>query len=301
MNNNGEAQKAAARATAAGIETDSIRRCPSRVGSMWQLEATDGTAYFLKVADGHAGNAQQACVQRAESIRREVVILQAAPLLCPDLFVAGSTQDPPWILTRYLGPRLTASAPNRKHARAHWAARTACEVLEEAARIFQLGWLHGDVQPAHFVRGPKGVVRLLDFELARHKNEENVPYAGALVHYCAPEIAAGMLAGDNHIPYRPESEVYALGATLFFLFTGLTVHILPDVSHETRFRARLETIVKGNRNSDIPAAMPDGFAWAGSVLQAGLDPCQEKRPPDPRVFCTIFTQAARQNLSEPIL
>ncbi len=89
-------------------------------------------------------------------------------------------------------------------------------ILQKIKELHKVNILHGDIQPAHFKVDAKGEVHILDFELSRFFTEKTPLYAGALVHFVAPEIAKGMLGKLKHIEYDIYSETYAIIATLFF-------------------------------------------------------------------------------------
>jgi len=96
-------------------------------------------------------------------------------------------------------------------------------IAEAYVKIHQKGFLHGDVQPAHMVlERESDQVTLFDWGLGREANSNRLDYRGGFVHYTAPEIAAGMLQDKKDMQYAMASEIYSLGATFFFLYTGKT-------------------------------------------------------------------------------
>ncbi|KPC89332.1 protein kinase [Streptomyces sp. NRRL WC-3753] len=121
-------------------------------------------------------------------------------------------------------------------------ARSCAQAL---AALHAQGWAHGDVQPAHFIIGPDGT-HLIDLALARGgwvPEGRDFPYRGCLVHYEAPEISASVLASGEAEP-SPESDVYALGATLLMSGTGWRAVEYPDDAPRAVQR---QAIVDGNR------------------------------------------------------
>ncbi|MFD7259607.1 protein kinase [Streptomyces sp. NPDC059874] len=93
-----------------------------------------------------------------------------------------------------------------------------------------MGWVHGDVQPAHFLLGEVGGAFLIDLALSiggQIPRAYDFPYRGCLVHYEAPEISASVLESGTATPTQ-ESDVYALGAALFISATGWRHVAYPD-------------------------------------------------------------------------
>ena len=108
-------------------------------------------------------------------------------------------------------------------ARAVRAVMQACEALEEAHAA---GIIHRDLKPYNLfmtrVGDDRDFVKLLDFGVARLRDSaavaETLTWTGIVVgtpSYIAPEVLQGTPADER-------SDLYALGATLHFLVTGVT-------------------------------------------------------------------------------
>ncbi|MEU3047952.1 protein kinase [Streptomyces sp. NPDC006984] len=121
--------------------------------------------------------------------------------------------------------------------------------------LHKMGWVHGDVQPAHLLLGKAGGAFLIDLALAsggRVPRACDFPYRGCLVHYEAPEVSAAVLASGAATPTR-EADVYALGAALFISATGWRHVAYPDdAPREVQRRA----VVAGpHRHVDVPGVL----------------------------------------------
>ncbi|GAA2565491.1 hypothetical protein GCM10010435_42810 [Winogradskya consettensis] len=88
------------------------------------------------------------------------------------------------------------------------------QVLAALRAVHELGLVHGDVKPANVLRGPDGRVVLVDFGLTSAPRRTGSPgvVAGSYP-YLAPEIIRDGV-------YSPESDLYALGMTLYAAVTG---------------------------------------------------------------------------------
>jgi serine/threonine protein kinase len=100
----------------------------------------------------------------------------------------------------------------------------ACELVRQAAQGLQHahehGLVHRDIKPANLILNPSGVVKILDFGLARFDASQltmqlsQEGMAIGTVDYMAPEQAENSSAVDIR------ADIYSLGCTLFFLLAG---------------------------------------------------------------------------------
>lgn len=96
------------------------------------------------------------------------------------------------------------------------AARIGLEVLDVLTAAHARGIVHRDVKPANVMVGESGRVRLGDFGVAAILDDPTVSTSGALTGspaYMAPEQATNNRA-------VPESDLWSLGATLYFAVEG---------------------------------------------------------------------------------
>jgi serine/threonine protein kinase len=116
----------------------------------------------------------------------------------------------------------------------------ACDYIRQAAvglqRAFEHGMIHRDIKPHNLMRTPLGVVKILDFGLARLLSETNSPLSSlakeavsvdvspanltqmgmvmGTADYMAPEQAIDAHAADIC------ADIYSLGCTLYYLLSG---------------------------------------------------------------------------------
>jgi serine/threonine-protein kinase len=146
----------------------------------------------------------------------------------------------------------------------------ACDVFAQSARALQAladkTLVHRDVKPANILRRQDGVVKLVDFGLAKHEDDvsglSESGYALGTPYYIAPEVIEGGKAD-------PRCDIFALGVSLFESLTGKRP--FPGVVPYQIFRL----IVSGPR-PDIVAHRPNLSPSLAIVVAKALerDPAQ---------------------------
>lgn len=97
--------------------------------------------------------------------------------------------------------------------------REACNGL---ARVHRHGLLHRDVKPENLFLTESGKCLVGDLSLAGAQNASGCVHAGGTLETMAPEVGAIALPGygGGHEVYSVRSEVFSLGATLYWMLTG---------------------------------------------------------------------------------
>jgi len=97
------------------------------------------------------------------------------------------------------------------------ACNLVCQVAGALAEAHQHGLVHRDIKPSNIMVTPEGQAKLLDFGLARRRQDRHLTEPGAVLgtlDYMAPE-QAGTGAPVDH-----RADVYALGGILCWCLTG---------------------------------------------------------------------------------
>ncbi|SHF33973.1 Serine/threonine protein kinase [Seinonella peptonophila] len=110
-------------------------------------------------------------------------------------------------------------------------------MLQKSIDLKQVGYLHGDLQPNHYLFDSFGTVHLIDLETAVQVNIFPSGYRGALVHFVPPETAMGMIEGNKDIPLDVISEIYSFGAVAYFLYTNASPVAYSSSMEDTDYRS----------------------------------------------------------------
>ncbi len=193
------------------------------------------------------------------------------------IFDLGETDGRLFIAMEYVAGRtfrqIRRRAEQRKEMIPHWfllrAMIDACEGLQ-FAHDFSLpdgrtsGLVHRDVSPENLMVSFNGVVKVLDFGVARGSATDSLTSSGVLVGkllYTAPERVSG-------IPADRRSDVYSLGVILYEYLTGSRPIVGKD---EVSLMARL--LSDAPRDPRELANIPDELARITMKAMA-KDPAQ---------------------------
>jgi serine/threonine-protein kinase len=100
------------------------------------------------------------------------------------------------------------------------ASQLVLQISQGLRHAHDQGFIHRDIKPDNVIVTPAGVVKILDFGLAKNLEDTNASFrtvTGAALgtpHYISPEQARG----DKNVDGR--TDIYSLGATYYHLITG---------------------------------------------------------------------------------
>jgi eukaryotic-like serine/threonine-protein kinase len=90
------------------------------------------------------------------------------------------------------------------------------QLLSALSYAHKLNVIHRDVKPGNMMLTPEGVVKLMDFGIARPNNEAGMTVTGTTLgslNYMSPEQVRGE-------PVDPRSDLYSMGVSLYEMVTG---------------------------------------------------------------------------------
>ncbi|MFK0203301.1 serine/threonine-protein kinase [Streptomyces lavendulae] len=153
-------------------------------------------------------------------------------------------------------------------------ARWGAQICDALAAAHDMGVMHRDIKPSNILITPSGLVKVLDFGIARaadpYATADRLTQTGFIVGtppYMAPEQARGFP--------EPRSDLYALGCLLFELITRRLPFQAPDTMGYLSAHLTQEPPTPSSLSTGIPAA------WDRLVLTL-LDKDPDKRYPSLR-------------------
>ncbi|MDX2055776.1 MAG: serine/threonine-protein kinase [Polyangiaceae bacterium] len=154
------------------------------------------------------------------------------------------------------------------------------QLLDIITAAHAVGIVHRDIKPENIFITEEGQVKLLDFGIARIAESRRTTRTQIGATMGTPAFMAPEQARGRWEEIDARTDLWALGATLFFLLTGRVVHLADTANEEllaamTRAAPKIETV--------MPAILPE-LAY---VINTALEFEQERR----------FADAAAMQLS----
>ncbi|MBE6297109.1 MAG: serine/threonine protein kinase [Bacteroidales bacterium] len=151
------------------------------------------------------------------------------------------------------------------------ALRYTRQVADALAEVHAGNLLHLDVKPANIMLNKKGEAVLIDFGISKHYDETGSQTSSAAVGISegyAPleQYEAGALGS-----FTPATDIYSLGATLYFLVTGQRPPKAGDVM-----------------NDGLPVLPSDISPEVRTAIEAAMQPRRKDRPQSVGDFLSLL-------------
>jgi serine/threonine protein kinase len=241
------------------------------------LHSREGYSYKL---DTQKGSFMLKCVDklsdRGERLEREAKLYKTT--------FQGETEKYKWFIREWKEGKTASShfsyiLKDRTQKAKKQFLLDSLKMIHALMKLHSNGYLHGDVQPNHFIFKKDHDVSLVDMETVVKIGSHETGYDGGLVHYASPEVAKEMLRNELNIPYSITSEIYSFGAVLFILYTDYTAcYYVDDPSDnedylKVSFEEELQAVVEGKKRK-FNQIQTDSFP----ELERILVKCLEKNP-----------------------
>ncbi len=154
-----------------------------------------------------------------------------------------------------------------------WFEQTA----EALAAVHAAGLLHRDVKPGNIMIGRDGVLKLMDFGIARSQHESRTLQTATgqtlgTPAYMSPEQLEGRSASE----IGPASDCYGLCATFYELYTGRRLF---DHDQDESSRQRSSDRKRDGERPSLPRPQARRLPWElRTLLLGGLEPEARDRP-----------------------
>lgn len=156
------------------------------------------------------------------------------------------------VMPLYEGETLEQRLSRRPRVTRTEGIAIATKLAKGVAALHRAGVIHRDIKPENVILQPDGGLKLLDLGVARLPNIEDFPAATVpgTPSYMAPELIEGHAGNER-------SDIFALGVTLFRMFTGAYPYGEVEAFSHPRFT---------RAPASVSALRPDLPAWLDQVL-----------------------------------
>ena len=196
-----------------------------------------------------------------------------------DVFEENGTA---YYVMEYLGGKSLSAIVNEQGIMSETLAmKYIRQVADALAEVHANNLLHLDVKPANIMLNKKGEAVLIDFGISKHYDEAGNQTSSALIGTSEGYAPLEQYEAGALDSFTPATDIYALGATLFFLLTGTR----PPKASEVM-------------NYGLPE-LPEGVsASVRSTIETAMQPAIAKRPQSIAEFLCLVESGKMQDESD---
>ncbi|MFH9943598.1 protein kinase [Streptomyces murinus] len=257
--------------------------CDRRGSRVWKITTGSG-AMALKANVPASGNARDKALELEQENRCLLRLGEAGAIDQGYRIDSGRSDDGHWLAVRWIDGvplwrafSLARGPEGDRPSVRPWLLGIARTWAQRLARLHAVGWAHADVQPTNALVVRTGITGVIDYALACGPDPtDRLPYRGALIHTTAPEIADAVLSTDDgtHIQAAPSADIWSLGASLFWCWTGHRPVLYED---DAERRGKLRAITQGHL-LDLNAVRPWFFPEFERLITSCMNVDPAARP-----------------------
>ncbi|MER6089263.1 protein kinase domain-containing protein [Streptomyces bluensis] len=254
-----------------------------RGSRVWRIKSPRG-AMALKANAPDSQNARDKARELDQENRHLLHLAGAGAVDRTYRIDAGNWEIGRWLAVRWIdGVPLWRAFSSARRPEADrlsvrpWLLGIAHTWAQRLCRLHSVGWAHADVQPTNTLVTSAGAAEVIDYALACGPDTSGrLPYRGALTHTTAPEVADAILSSSDrtHVPAGAAADVWGLGASLFWCWTGHRPVVYEDNSERLD---KLRAIAEG-RTLRIEDARPWPFPEFEQLITSCLNADPGARP-----------------------
>lgn len=169
------------------------------------------------------------------------------------VFDVNMTNDPPYLVMEYVnGISFQAAVARGGTFSTGEAAAVGLQVADGLARAAAVGLVHRDIKPANLLVDRGGAVKILDLGIVRFTHDDTFSRVHGsdvilgTLDYLAPEQA------ENYSTVDARADIYALGATLYFLLAGHPPYTMADVRQKLEAKLNVDPPPIHRLRPDVP-------------------------------------------------
>jgi eukaryotic-like serine/threonine-protein kinase len=185
------------------------------------------------------------------------------------VFDVNMTHEPPYLVMEFVdGVSLQAAVARAGTFSAGEAAAAGVQVADGLAQASAVGLVHRDIKPANLLIDRRGAVKILDLGIVRFTHDDTHSRVNArdlilgTLDYLAPEQAEDSSRVDTR------ADLYALGATLYFLIAGHPPYPVPDIRRKLEAKQTQDPPSLHALRPDVP---PEFAAVVGRLMARDPD------------------------------
>ena len=165
-----------------------------------------------------------------------------------------------YVMENLTGGSLADKVKKEGHLSEAEAEKYIRQVADALAYIHSLNTVHLDIKPSNILLNAKGAAVLIDFGISKHYDDSGEQTSSTPVGTSKGFAPLEQSLSGDVSQFRPSTDIYSLGATLYYLLTGM---------------APPEATIVNEEGLERPKGVSD-IIW--NVIEAAMKPRRKDRP-----------------------